>query len=112
MSIKLDDHAPEHGTYHVVCVFEDEDDVGTVPNAITWTLTDRDGGVINGRSAVVVAVPATSNTITLAGTDLALVGGQTNERLFLVEWSYDSSYGTGLETSEEAVFIIDPRKSV
>ena len=112
MSIKLDDHAPERGTYHIVCAFTDEDAAGNAPNALTWTLTDRDGNTVNGRSDVSVAGPTTSNTVTLAGTDLALLSGQTNERLFLIEWSYDSSYGAGLVTNEQATFIIDPRKAV
>jgi hypothetical protein len=112
MSIKLDDHAPERGTFHLDCDFEDELQAGIVPSSIAWTLTDRDGGVVNGRSAVAVAVPATAVTITLVGTDLTLVTGQTNERLFLLEWVYDSSYGSGLLGKEQATFIIDPLKAV
>lgn len=112
MSIKLDEHAPEQGTYHIVCAFTDEDSAGNAPTALIWTLTDRDGNTVNGRSDVVVSSPTTSNTITLAGTDLALLSGQTNERLFLIEWTYDSTYGSGLSTKEQATFIIDPLKAV
>lgn len=111
MAVKLSEHAPERGTFHVVCTFEDEDDAGAVPTSVTWTLMDPDGVVVNGRQDV-VATPATSVTITTAGTDLALISGKTNDRIFLVEWVYDSSYGTGLEASEEAIFTIDPRKGV
>ena len=112
MAIKLTDHAPEQGTYHIVCAFTDEDDAGNAPTALTWTLTNWDGVIINAREDESVATPATSNTITLAGTDLTIVAAQPNERLFLIEWTYDSSYGSGLTMSEEAVFIIDPRKAI
>ena len=112
MPLKLDDHATEQGTFHVVCAFEDEDDAGIAPATLAWTLTDRDGNTVNGRSAVAVASPATSNTVTLYGTDLALIAGQTNERIFLIEWTYDSPYGTGLPGKEQATFIIDPLKAV
>lgn len=112
MPVKLDAHAREEGTYHIVASFTDEDGAGVAPNAITWTLSDTDGNVINGRSAVTVAVPATSNTITLAGTDLSVVAGQTLERLFLIEWSYNSSYGSGLVDREQATFLIDDLKKV
>ena len=112
MPVKLDTHAREEGTYHVVAAFTDEDGNGIAPTAITWTLSDSDGNTINGRSAVVVASPATSNVITLAGTDLAVVAGQSLERLFLIEWSYNSSYGTGLVDREQATFMIDDLKKV
>ena len=110
--IRLEDQAPEEGTFHLVLEFEDEDGAGNAPTAIAWTLCDPDGNVMNGRTAVAVAAPATSNTVTLAGTDLSIVSGQTNERLFLVEWTYNSTYGVGLVTNEEARFTIKNRKKV
>ena len=112
MPVKLDTHAREEGTYHIVAAFTDEDGTDVAPTAITWTLSDTDGNIINGRSAVAVAVPATSNTITLAGTDLSVVSGQSLERLFLIEWTYNSSYGTGLSDKEQATFMIDDLKKV
>jgi len=112
MPLKLSDHATELGTYHVVAAFDDEDGAGIAPATLTWTLTDRDGNIVNSRSAVNVAGPSTSNTITLQGTDLALLGGQTNDRIFTIEWTYDSTYGAGLPGKEQATFIIDPLKAV
>ena len=113
MAIILDDHCAEQGTYHVVCEFEDEDGAGNAPTALTWTLTDPDGEIVNGRQDVSVGAPATSNTITIGpGTDTALIAGKKHERHFLIEWTYNSTFGTGLRSSEEAIFIIDPRLGV
>lgn len=112
MPIKLDEHAAEQGTYVIVLTFTDEDGAGNAPTAIAWTLSDPDGNIINARSAVTVASPATSNAITLAGTDLAIVAGQRNERLFLVKWTYNSTYGSGRTSYEQATFIIDDLKKV
>jgi len=112
MAVKLTAHAAEEGTFHITATFTDEDSASVVPNTITWTLTDMDDATVNGRSSVSVASPATSNTITMSGTDLALIAGKRNERKFLIQWNYDSSYGSGLDSSEEAIFIIDPRGAI
>jgi len=112
MPVKLATHADEEGTFHAVCTFADEDGKSCVPITLVWTLSDLDGNVINGRSAVAVAVPATANTITMKGTDLTIVSGQANERLFLIEWTYNSTYGAGLPGKEQATFIIDDLKKV
>ena len=112
MPVTLDTHAVEQGTYHLVCTFTDEDDVSVIPTTIVWTLSTRGGSVVNGRSDVSVASPATAVTITLQGTDLSLVEGEGKERLFLVEWTYNSSYGSGMPGKEQATFTIDDLKMV
>ena len=112
MPVKLDTHAAERGTMHVECTFTDEDGAGIAPTALTWTLSDRDGNTVNGRSAVAVVTLATSVTITMQGTDLAMLAGQTRERLFLIEWTYNSTLGTGLPGKEQATFLIDDLKKV
>jgi hypothetical protein len=111
-SILLEDHAEEEGTFHIICTFDDEDGVDCAPSAIAWTLSDGDGNILNGRDAVAVGSPATSVTITLQGTDLSIVAGQTNERLFLIKWTYNSTYGAGLINYKQASFIIDDWKKV
>lgn len=112
MPVKLERHAAEEGTYHIVATFEDEDGTDLAPTTVNWTLSDMSGNIINARDDVSKSSPATSTTITLAGTDLTIVSGQTSERKFLIKWVYNSSYGNGLTDYEEAVFIIDDLKKV
>ena len=109
--LKLGSHARERGTFHIVIELTDEADDAIVPVSCVWTLTDMDGNVINGRSAVVV-VSQTSMPVTLSGADLAIIAGQTNERLFLAEYVYNSTYGVNQAGKEEATFIIDNLKAV
>ena len=111
MPVKLDTHAIEEGTYLIQYTFTDEDGTTVVPSAVLWTLTDRDGATINGRTGV-SATAATTVSILLTGTDLTIVAGKANERLMLIEWTYTSTYGSGLAGKEEATFIIDNLKAV
>ena len=111
MSLRLSEHAPELGTYHIDAEFDDELSSAVVPVTLQWSLTDQDRAIVNGRSAVTVVAPATTTTITMAGTDLALIAGKSHRRFVVVKWTYNSSYGTGLESSEQASFIIDPMKA-
>ena len=110
MPAKLSTHAREEGTYHITATFSDEDDNGIAPTTLTWTLSTRAGTIVNGRNQVSEASPATATTITLQGTDLSIISGETNERLFLIEYTYNSDYGTGLPDKEEVTFIIDDLK--
>ena len=112
MPAKIEVHAREENSYTVVCTFTDEDDSGCVPNTLTWTLTDMDGNVLNGRDAVSVSPSATAENILLAPTDTTIISGQNNKRLFLVEWTYDSDYGTGLYGKEQAIFVIDDLRHI
>jgi len=107
MPAKITVHAREENSYTVVCTFTDEDDNGCVPNTLTWTLTDMDGNIINGRDAVSESPTATAENILLGPTDTTIIAGKTNERLFLAEWTYASDYGTGLYGKEQAIFVID-----
>lgn len=100
-------HAREENTYHISCQFSDENSVTCTAETLTWTLTDMDGNIINGRDGVAVSPASTTETITLTPTDTTIVSGQNNQRLFLVEWTYDSDYGTGLTGKKQAIFIID-----
>ena len=111
MPVKLDEHAIERSVYAIIHTFKDEDDASAVPTAVAWTLTDCDGNIVNARSAV-SASAATSVTIVMKGTDLSIIAGQTNERLFLLEWTYTSGYGSGLPGKEQMSFIIDDLKAV
>ena len=112
MPAKIDAHAREEGTFVIQATFADEDDAGVVCDTLTWTLSDMDGNVLNGRSEVAITPSATTETIVLFGTDLSMVASQTNERLLTLHWTYSSSYGTNLPANEQATFMIDDLKKV
>ena len=95
-------------TYFIVSItFTDEVPKNVAPNSATWTLTDMDGNVINGRDAVSISSPTTTSTITLTGTDTTIVLGQTNERLLLAEWVYNSTHGNNRIGKKQAIIVID-----
>jgi hypothetical protein len=100
-------HARERNNYVVTINITDEAGSACVPDILTWTLSDMDGNIINSRSAASATTIATTCTIVMVGSDLTIVSGQTNERLLLVEWIYDSTYGNDLVGKEQATFIID-----
>ena len=112
MAATVLENAVEKSTYIVTVAFTDEDGDALTPAAITWTLTDVSGAVINSRSDVVVTVPAASINIVLSGLDLAIISGVTNKRVLTVEATYNSSYGTGLPLNARAEFTIEPLVAV
>lgn len=97
--------ATNEGTYIITCAFLDADGTAVTPNSLTWTLTDNEGKVINSRSAVVITIPSTSNSIVLSGDDIDNVNG--NSRVFTIEGEYNSStYGNNLPLRGQAEFTI------
>ena len=97
--------ATEKGTYIVSVSFTDEDGNSVIPTAITWSLYDSTKNIFNSRSSVAVAVPAASINIVLSGLDLEVIEKDTR-RIVLVEYTYNSSYGTGLPGKVETDFYI------
>ena len=112
MPVKIDTHAREENSYTITCQFSDEDGTTGTVETLTWTWTDMDGNVINGRDGVSVSPTMTTETITLTPTDTTIISGQNNKRLFLVEWTYDSDYGTGLYGKKDAIVTIDNLKHI
>ena len=112
-TIRITEHAPEEGTFPIVVSFwETVDGVAalvTPNNDITWTLTDKNGTVVNARSSVAAGTPATSITIVLKGDDLALSDTYVGRlRYLLVECTYDSAeYGNDCPFKAQAEFVID-----
>jgi len=98
--------AIEESTYIITAVFTDETDVAVIPNNISWTLTDTQGNVINSRTAVVVAVPASSIDIVLSANDLA-TSSTNRKRVLTITADYDSDAGTSLPLRAEAIFEIE-----
>ena len=95
----------DESTYVVNCSFKDEDAAPVIPNVITWTLTNDAGTVINGRTGVVIAVPAASVDILLSGDDLDYADGPA--RILVIDGTYDSPLGTDLPIRESVRFLIE-----
>ena len=107
MATILSTHAQEEKSYIITLTFT-EGGVGYTPTTLTWTLSDMDGHIVNGRAAVAATAAGTTQNVVLGGTDTSIIAGQTNERMFLAEWTYDSAvYGSDLAGGYEAIFVID-----
>ena len=106
----LTTEAMEEGSYFITVAFYDEDDDAVSPNAgtIYWTLTDKNGTVINDRDYE-AATSATSITIELEGADLAIQSGETTtlvQRRLILLWEYDSVLGDDKPAKAEVYFNI------
>lgn len=88
--------------------FLDENGNDAVPTAAHWTLTDKDGLVINGKRDIPISPLAATVPIVLSGDDLSLEGisAQKYKRIVTVQATYDSSLGTGLPLTEQIAFQI------
>ena len=97
--------AVNKSTYIITSAFTDADGTAVTPNALTWSLTDYEGNVINSRSGVVVT-PAASVSIVLGALDLDTDQGK---RVFTIEGTYNSAtHGNNLPIREQASFRIKP----
>ena len=110
MAIKttLSKQAAEDGSFIIQATFKDEDDVAVIPNAgLIWSLTDKDGTVINSREDVSIVSASTIN-IVLSGDDLQIVDQDCSEeeRRVIVEGAYDGSLGSDLPIKSVAVFMV------
>jgi hypothetical protein len=107
MPIAIEKSVPEKGTIFFDISFYDEDGAPVIPTAITWTLTDERGAIINSRSAVSVAL-ASSITIALSGLDNQLIAtwGDTGRHLLTIEAAYTSTHGAGMTLKEEIAFRV------
>jgi hypothetical protein len=85
----------ERSTIALVASFRDENDDLVTPQAITWTLTDGDGNVINSREDQSVS-PANTITIVLSGDDLSLASGDDGRRQVVIHGTYDGDLGADL----------------
>lgn len=106
MPSTLTTKAVEKSTYIVTAAFTDDDGVAVVPNTpLTWTLTDRDGAVINNRDAVAIT-PAASVEIVLSGDDLAVPDTADLVRYVTIEGTYDSDAGSNLPIKDQVKFAV------
>ena len=105
--IQLDEPAPRLGTYGIELVFKDETNSLMTPDSVQWTLTDRDGDVINDREDIVIDEGDLASTmvIVLSGNDLA--DHPSGEgRILFVESTFTSSLGSGLPLPEWIHFTV------
>lgn len=107
------DQPLEQGVYAVtVGPFVDETGDAVTPSAITWTLSDRAGAAVNGRTGVSVT-PGSTVTIVLQGEDLQIADTlHDNRRELLIEWTYDSSLGNDLPGKDALYFEVQPLAGV
>lgn len=101
--------AIEESTLIINAAFKDEDGNAEDVKTLTWTLTDKDGTIINTREQIAVVTPSSTEDIVLSGDDLSIVAGETAanvERRFLVEATYDSDLGDDLPLKDSCKFYI------
>jgi hypothetical protein len=102
---------PEGGSCVVKCSFDDEDGVAVTPKSIDWTLSDKNGEVINLLDAVPFTSPATSIDVLLEGADLQVLTDERHlpevARKFLIHYVYDSSIGSDVDQNEQLTFWVE-----
>jgi len=102
------ENADEESSYIIHLEFWDEAPVPDLilPVTASWTLRNRTGGIVNGRTEVEITPLTTTVDIVLAGDDLD-VNAYGAVRYFIVEATYNSTLGMGLPLREEATFRIN-----
>jgi len=100
--------AIEESTFVITAAFTDEEGDAVAPTAATWTLSDKQGTIINSREDVAISDPTAIENIVLSGDDLAFQDGErkTAKRVLTVEWTYDSDLGTGLPGKDKYEFKV------
>jgi|JI10StandDraft_1071094.scaffolds.fasta_scaffold509666_2 hypothetical protein len=113
MTIRLTEKVNEESTAILRVTFTDSDGNAVIPQSATWTLSDRDNEVVNGKSDVTISPLASTVDILLKGDDLKLPFPRERVRRVLVKAIYDSStYGDDLPFNEEFEFTITDLRSL
>ena len=115
MPTKLLEKAIEGSTFAIKTDFtvktDPSDEVGIpfTPNSgLTWSLTDKDGNIVNNRLDEGIA-SAESVVIVLKGDDLLLTGGPVR-RYVIIRGTFDGVLGNDLPLIDEASFLIQNLK--
>lgn len=104
--------AVEESTYIIpIAAFFDEDDNAITPATIAWTLMNGKDEIVNSREDV-SATAATSIDIVLTGDDLAMPDEGAPWRFVTLEYTYNSSAGTGIPGKQLIGFEILPLAAV
>jgi len=106
MPTMIPSKVPEESSVMVIAEFKNPvDDSEITPITTTWSLSDLDGNIINGREDVVVA-PLSTMTFFMSGLDLQIVDQTNNlEQRRLLIATYDSGDGV-LPLQDEAIFAV------
>ena len=108
MPVRATDYAVEGSTFAITVSFKDEEGNAVTPDAITWSLYNTAGAVVNSRQAVAVAVLSSTITIVLSGNDLALASEsvESETRRLIVSATYDSALGWSLPMTDSFEFKV------
>ena len=101
--------ATEGSSFKVTATFYDESGNAVAPDTLTWTLTDEDGSIINGRDAVVITTPSSTENILLEGDDLAVDGNDPVQRIVTFVGTYTSAeFGASKPLVDQSTFTVMP----
>jgi hypothetical protein len=115
-TFSTDGPALEKGTKGIQVAFTDENDNAVTPKSATWTLTNRPARgiattIVNGREDVAIGTLAGTVTIVLSGNDLSFLSAEDEEilveRVFTVEYVYDSDLGLNLPGKAQYIFPLE-----
>ncbi len=104
-------YANELSSFPRKITFQTVDGIAVIPSAITWTLSDEDGTIINSRNQEPVGTPASTITIMLSGDDLAIITPTKLKRILTIEATYDPGTGA-VPLNDEYPFRIRPLVNV
>lgn len=85
--------------------FTDEDGASVVPSSVKWTLSDKNGAVINNRSFVTLT-PGASVSWLISGADLC-IGSYGTDRILTIDALYTSTLGSNIPLRAQASFSIE-----
>ena len=104
-------YANELSSFPRKIIFQTVDGEAVIPSAITWTLSDEDGTIINSRKQVAVGTPASTITIMISGDDLEILDAVKLKRILTIEATYDPGTGA-VPLNDEYTFRIRPLVNV
>lgn len=110
--IQLMQSPPEGSAIVMVVYFKDFGGIDFTPLTCVWSLSDSKGVIVNSRDRVSVDVEGVTHNFLVSGDDLLYVVDK-GKRVFTVEGTYNSMYGTNVPFREEASFscrntVVDP----
>ena len=110
MSVNATISPLQDGSYIVEMTFTDPDTgAGITPATLAWTLTTRDGTVVNNRDAVALSPSSSVVSVMLDGPDLAEISGHDLYRRFLIDGTYDNPLKAGATLKGELNFFVQRR---